>query len=211
MESRQIDASSALAGDIDGMGTMLFQRGSDRLCARSPGNPPYESSLEACVAKDAVIGEAGLLDIDPERAEVTGRVRVRSGSLSRAAAIKLAQEAADPPYRARVAFHRQPREEETGYSREKHGDYYLWSRKHPFATTYLSDSVSKTVFRPDLGGAWVIVVDEIMAGGSVADEQRFADKVLVLVRPDATACVIETRRYRGEQFSVDPDLAAFSC
>ncbi len=211
MNARQIDASSALAGDMNGSGLMVHQRGRDRLCAQIPGSPPYESSLEACVLKSAVVGEAGLLAIKPEEAQVTGSVGVRAGSLSREAAVQLAQKAADPPYRRRVAFHRQPQPEEAGYNHQKDGDFYAWSRAHPFATTYLSDSASETIFRPDLGGSWIIVVNEIMAGGSLQDSERFADKVLVLVRPDRVACVIETKPYRGEQFAADPATGAFSC
>jgi hypothetical protein len=211
MNARQIDASSALAGDMNGSGLMVLQRGHDRLCAQVPGSPPYESSLEACLLKSAAIGEAGLLAIKPEDAQVTGSVGVRAGSLSRDVAVQLAQKAADPPYRRRVAFHRQPQPGEAGYSHQKDGDFYAWSRAHPFATTYLSDSVSETIFRPDLGGSWIIVVNEIMAGGSLDDSERFADKVLVLVRSDRVACVIETKPYRGEQFAADPATNAFSC
>jgi hypothetical protein len=136
---------------------------------------------------------------------------VQHGSLSRAAAIKLAQQAADPPYRSRVAFYRQPRPQEAGYNAGTDGDFQIWSRTHPRATTYLSDSVSETIFRRDLGGSWVIVVNEIMAGGNLPEAERFADKVLVLVQSNGVACVIETIPYRGKSFAADPATAPLFC
>jgi hypothetical protein len=70
MQARQIDSSLALVGDTNGSGLVVFQRGSNALCARVPSTPPYKSSMEACVPKAAVTGEAGLLYIEPEAAQV---------------------------------------------------------------------------------------------------------------------------------------------
>jgi len=50
-----------------------------------------------------------------------------------------------------------------------------------------------------------------MAGGSLPDSQRFADKVLVFVGPDGKACALETRKYRGAPFTQDPKTVKFSC
>ena len=161
--------------------------------------------------KAKLIGDAGLLQIAKEDVTVTGQVRLAAGAIGRKEAIQLAQAVADKPYLSRVAFHRQPEPREAGYVSSRDGDFYAWSRKNPHATTHLADSVSETVYRPDLGGGWAIVVNEIMAGGSVPDGERFADKVLVFVTPDRRACVIETAPYKGVALKHDPASAVLRC
>lgn len=203
-----VDSSLALAGDINGSAVRVRER-DGQLCGRIPANPPYVSTLEACVMKEALIGEAGLLRVPPEAIQVTGRLTVTKGSIDRPEAIRLAQSVADPPYRSRVRFHRQPTGD-VGYD-HREGDFMEWSRRNPWATTYLADSVGETVYRPDLGGSWMVVVHETMAGGSLPDAERFSDKVLVLVQADRRACVLETRPRRGADFILDPRTARPRC
>jgi len=210
MAQHEIEASSILVGDMTGRGLKLYQRGA-RICAQIAANPPYRSTLEACAPKAVMLGDAGLMPIKKADIVVTGHVTVTAGALSRARAIVLAQAVANKPYRPRVAFDHQPSNEESGYDYQRDGDYQVWSRAHPAATTYLGDSISEAIYRPDLGGGWVIVVNEIMAGGSLPDSQRFADKVLVFVSPDGKACALETRKYRGDPFAQDPKTVKFSC
>jgi hypothetical protein len=50
-----------------------------------------------------------------------------------------------------------------------------------------------------------------MAGGSLPDDERFADKVLVLVGADRRACVIGTVPYQGGSFPRDPATAPLRC
>ena len=108
--------------------------------------------------------------------------------------------------------------EEAGYKRGAGGtsgdsldDERAWDLAHPHATTYLNDEPADTVYRPDLGGGWAVVLNEIMAGGTLPGPQRFADKVLVFVTAGGNACVIETRNYKGDDFSRDPKTASFIC
>lgn len=207
-------ASSSILGDTDGRALQLYQRG-NRLCAAIPATPPYRSTLEACVAKARIVGDAGLLPAQKADIAVTGEVTVATGALSRDRAVALAQDAADRPYIPRVAFRHQPTMEQAGYTPGSGGggsdDRQAWDDAHPAATTYLSNGARDAVYRPDLGGGWVVVVDEIMAGGRLPDGQRFADKVLVFVTAGGKACAIETRRYKGDDFSRDPATAGFSC
>jgi len=205
MGAQEIDSSSALQGDMNGRGLAIYETAFGSLCADLPAALPYISTLTACVPKKAVLGDAGLLFVEPDVIQVTGHVAVKTGAISRKEAIDLARQVADIPYRRRVAFTRQPNPRDAGYDYGRDGDFYAWSERHPAATTYLSDSVSETIYRPDLGGAWVIVVNEIMAGGSLPEKQRFADKVLVLVQSNRKACVIETAPYKGKPFKRDPN------
>ena len=209
--------TSATLGDMSGRNVTFYQRG-DRLCAKIPAIPPYQSTLESCVPMAKIIGDAGLLPVDKADTVVTGHVRVMPGALSRERAVNSAKDAAARPYLPRVAFRHQPSFEEAGYKPGAGGgahseldDREAWDNAHPTATTYLNDGPRDTIYRPDLGGGWVVVMDEILAGGRIPDSQRFADKVLVFVNANGKACVIETRKYKGEDFSRDPRTALFTC
>ncbi|HEY5721219.1 MAG TPA: hypothetical protein VIT45_02760 [Allosphingosinicella sp.] len=210
MKDGELPTSGIMSSDTNGTGLDLYEaRG--LLCAAIAAKPPYRSDVVACVPKAKVQGEAGLVPVEPDDVAVTGHVSVMSGRMSRDDAILLARKVADAPYRSKVRFHRQPSMEEAGYDGARDGDFQEWSRRNPNATTYLSDSIGETVYRPDLGGAWVVIVNEIMAGGSVPDSERFAEKVMVLVQPDRRACVIETIPYKGASFGRDPATAALRC
>jgi len=210
MKDGELPTSGIMASDTNGTGLEIHEaRG--MLCANVAARPPYRSNVVACVPKSKVQGEAGLLPVEPEDVSVSGHVTVMSGAMSRDEAVVLARKVADVPYRAKVRFDSQPSPAEAGYDSARDGDFYEWSRRNPNATTYLSDSLGETVYRADLGGAWVIVVHEIMAGGSVPEAQRFADKVMVLVQADRRACAIETIPYKGASFSRDPATAPLRC
>lgn len=210
MKDGELPTSSIIASDMNGTGLALYEaRG--LLCANVPAKPPYRSNVVACVPKAKVQGEAGLLPIKPDEVAVSGHVSVASGKMSRDDAILLARKIADVPYRPRVRFDHQPGMEEAGYDAARDGDFHQWSLRNPHASTYLSDSIGETVYRADLGGGWVVVVNEIMAGGSVPEKERFADKVMVFVGADRRACVIETIPYKGASFSRDPAKAPLRC
>ena len=211
MRTGEIDHSGALAGDIDGSAVRVTERPGGLLCGRVPANLPYVGTLEACAPKARLIGDAGLLWVRPEEFQVTGHLTVADGALTFREAAVLAQGVAEVPYRPRVAFLRQPLPAEAGYDHQRDGDFQEWSRRNPRATTYLSNSVGQSVHRPDLGGVWLIVLNETMAGGTLPDEQRFADKVLVLVGPDRRACVLETVRHSGGEFRTDLRTAKPGC
>jgi len=184
--------------------------GTGALCAQIPAEPPYRSSVKACAPRSAVFRPAGITIPEASEISIDGHVSVLEGELSREDAVAAAQAVADPPYLARVAFSKQPDPARAGYNYQRDGDFYDWSRKNPFATTYLANEPSLTAYRTDLR-AWVIVLDEIMAGGSLPESQRFADKVLVLVDRRGRACVLETVPYRGRAFSLDPKAAQLGC
>lgn len=210
MKDGELPTSGIMASDMNGGGLEIYEsRG--LLCAAIPAKPPYRSDVVACIAKAKVLGDAGLLQVEPDEVAVSGHVSVTSGSMSRDEAILLARKVADVPYRPRVRFDRQPSMEEAGYVGSRDGDFHEWSRRNPHATTYLSDSIGETVYRADLGGGWVVVVHEIMAGGSVPESERFADKVMVFVGADGRACVIDTIPYKGASFSRDPATTPFRC
>lgn len=55
----------------------VYERFGGRICAVFPGRPPLGGSIESCVLKSALIGDAGLLVFNPDQAWITRSVFVR--------------------------------------------------------------------------------------------------------------------------------------
>ncbi len=55
----------------------VYERFGGRICAVFPGRSPLGGSIESCVLKSALIGDAGLLVFNPDQAWITRSVFVR--------------------------------------------------------------------------------------------------------------------------------------
>lgn len=55
----------------------VYERFGGRICAVFPGRPPFGGSIESCVLKSALIGDAGLVAFDPDQAWITPDAFVR--------------------------------------------------------------------------------------------------------------------------------------
>lgn len=55
------------------------------------------------------------------------------------------------------------------------------------------------------------MLNERTRGGSLPSEAYFADQVMVLVRKDKRACVLETRQAEGPDFLKDPGRDRLVC
>jgi hypothetical protein len=55
----------------------IYERFGGRVCAVFPGRPPFGGSVESCVLKSALIGDAGLVVFNPDQAWVTRDAFVR--------------------------------------------------------------------------------------------------------------------------------------
>lgn len=211
MGSGTISQSSYLQVDLTDGGLDVRER-LGRYCARIGARPPYRSSLEGCIPRRDVRDSIGIRrHIDKSLVVFTGGLSPMPEAMPEDAAFAIARAAAGRPYVGR--YPARP-EGEHRCAAIRDSDSYRKCMEGPANLPYLSFDLGERFYRPDLGGAWLIEVKVMLAGGSAVARRAFGDlfhRVLVRVERSGRACVVETRPNVHSSFAADLQTARIEC